>query len=105
MSTNFGQRTARERMHDGPRPDGVLLWRFPDDQYTEAVIDGVCSVTLAEYRRRLAGATAEFQRHGVPVVMVNATVAEVLDALARHDLPNTPNGRAAAVAFLFSERT
>ena len=100
---NFGQRAARSMRNLARYADRVTLWQFPDDEHVAAVVEGLCSCTLREYGKRLAGAIAEFERQGVPVVIVQATVAQMLDALRRHDLPLTPDGQAAAIGFLASE--
>lgn len=100
---NHGQQVARSMRNVAQYADSVTLWRFHDHEHGEAVVEGLCSVTLREYRSRLAGATAEFEQQGIPVRIVHATVAQILDSHRRHGLPLTPDGKAAAIGLLASE--
>ena len=100
---HFGTAAARQLKGLARFADRVTLWQFPDEQHVEAVIEGVCQCTLREYHARLAAAVAEFTRQGVPVVIVRASVRELLNMLAKHNLPLTPDGQAAAIGLLASE--
>jgi broad specificity phosphatase PhoE len=102
---NFGKRAARQALREMPGvPDVVTLWDLAETEHPAWIAEGCGDVTFAEYQQRIHAARQEFERHGHRVVLVSATVREVLDALADCDLPNTPDGRAAAIAFLQARR-
>lgn len=102
--TTFGQLAAAEGLANAPQPgqtpDLVTLWDITAANHADALLAGLCQVTLAEYRRRVADATAEFTRRGIPVVMVTATPRQICDTLEAHSLPRDPSGQAAAIGLI-----
>lgn len=100
----FGQLAAHEGLAHAPTPgqlpDRVTMWDIHEANHADAMLAGLCMVTLAEYRRRVADATAEFTRRGIPVVMVTATPRQILDTMQQHGLPRDPSGQAAAIGLL-----
>lgn len=100
----FGQLAAAEGLANAPTPgqtpDRVTLWNITEATHADAMLAGLCSVTLDEHRRRVADATAEFTRRGIPVVMVDATPRQILDTMATHQLPPGPSGQAAAIGLI-----
>ena len=102
---DFGRRAAKAAGAAAPgRPDVVTLWEFPSSDWPEWMTRGWGDCALSEYRQRLAGAKAEFERQGLRVVIVTATVKELADTLADCELEDTPDGRAAGIAFLHARR-
>lgn len=100
----FGQLAADEGLANAPSPgqlpDQVTLWNITEANHADAMLSGLCSVTLAEYHRRVADATAEFTRRGILVIMVDATPRQILDTMTTHNLPRDPSGQAAAISLL-----
>lgn len=101
----FGKRAAKAALQEIPaRPKVVTLWDFPESEHPAFIAEGCGCVTFTEYQKRIADARQEFELRGIQVVLVPATVAELLETLADCDLDNTPDGRAAAIAFLWARR-
>lgn len=84
----------------GRLPGQVSIWDIAAADHADAVLAGLCEVTLDEYRRRVAAATLEFRRLGIPVVLVRATPRQILDTIAANNLPHTPVGQATAIGLL-----
>lgn len=103
---DVGTKAARAALSAAPdRPQFVTLWQFPDEDHGAFIAEGCGTVTLEEYKRRIQDARSEFERQGIPVVIVHATVKTLLDTLGDCDLQNTPDGRAAAIGFLHARGT
>ena len=78
----------------------ITLWNLRAADHAEAFAEGLCSVTHAEYQRRLGDAQAEFGRQGVPVMLVEASPAALLHVLREQNWPNDPDHRAAAIGLI-----
>lgn len=76
----------------------VLLWNWPaaDESAWQALVGG--AMTHADYQTLLASVQADQERQGQAVRRVTLTVSAMRAALTKHNLQNTPDGRAAALA-------
>jgi len=76
----------------------ILLWNWPagDESAWQDLVGGV--MTHAQYQTTLAAVQADQERQGRTVRRVSMTVAAMRAALTKHNLQNTPDGRAAALA-------
>lgn|SRR3990167_1964705 len=84
--------------------DQVLLAQYSAEDYPNVVAAGFVTVSFDEYNQRIAGAVSLFEQHGATVVLVPVTAAELREAMQRHGLDNTPDGRAAAIGLIHGER-
>lgn len=82
----------------------TFLWDVPDEQWREWIAQGCGDLPLSEYRERLAIVRARIESQGGVVVMVPATVAEVLKVIDDLALANDPQGRSAAIGLIGSRR-
>lgn len=55
------------------------------------------------YREQIVAVTADLERQGLRVEILKSRVWRVVKALSDHGLANTPQGRAAAYAFVHAE--
>ncbi len=88
----------------GQQADQVVLAKYSAEDYPNALAAGLVSIPFEDYNQRLAGAVSQFEQQGTTVVIVPVTAAELQDAISRHELPNTPDGRAAAIGLIHGER-
>lgn len=84
--------------------DQVLLAQYSAEDYPNVIGAGFVTVSFEEYNQRLAGAVSQFEQDGTKVVLVPVTAIELRDCLIRNFLPNTPDGRAAAIGLIHGER-
>ena len=99
-----GQQMANQVSEIAGQADNVLLAKYSADDYPNVIGAGFVTVSFEEYNQRLAGAVSQFEQQGMQVVLVPVTAAELGDAISRHELPNTPDGRAAAIGLIHGER-
>ena len=83
----------------------VLFSRYSAEDFPNAITAGFSTVSFEEYQQRLAGAVSQFEQQGLIVNVLDITTEQMRDAMQRHDLPNTPDGRAAAIGYLSLETT
>lgn len=83
--------------------DIVYLWDVPDEEWPAFCGHGCGDVSLAEYRARVDAARQEAETAGAKVLVVRATVAEVLAKIAELGLRNNPQGRAGAIGAIAME--
>lgn len=104
MSKPFGQKAVEAGLGlmPGQSPDCVTLWDLDEETHTDAVCAGLCKVTLTQYRQRVSDAKESCRRKGIRVVMVRASVDQVLQTIAADQLPEGSAGQAAAIGLIAS---
>lgn len=86
-------------------PDSICLWLFPESDFSAwKNLTGDAMKNYREYADTIVAVQADLERQGHAVLRVRATVAELRAMLESKNLPNTPDGRAAAIAFLSGEK-
>lgn len=99
-----GQQMAHQVADVAGHADQVILAKYSAEDFPNVIAAGFVIVSFEEYNQRIAGAVSLFEQDGATVVLVPVTAAELHDALDRHDLPNTPDGRAAAIGLIHGDR-
>ena len=99
-----GQDMAEQVAEQAQNADQVILAKYHAEDYPNVLAAGFATVLFEDYCQRLAGAVAMFEQLGIQIVTVLVTAAELESALQRHELPNTPDGRAAAIGLIHGER-
>ena len=84
--------------------DQVLLAQYSAEDFPNVIAAGFVTVSFEEYNQRIAGAVSLFEQDGATVVLVPVTAQELHETLARHLMPNAPNGRAAAIGLIHGGR-
>ena len=82
----------------------TCLWDLPAEEWPEWIRTGCGSVSLTEYRERIAAVRRAIEDSGGTVILVSATVADVLAEIEKQGLLNDTQGRAAAIASLGTKR-
>ena len=95
-----GQQMANQVADVAGHADQVILAKYSAEDYPNVIGAGFVTVSFEEYNQRLAGAVSQFEQQGMQVMIVPVTAAELRDAIDRHGLPNTPDGRAAAIGLI-----
>lgn len=98
------ERVAEVAVAEGRLAAVTFLWDLPAEEWPAWVAAGCGDLAFGEYTQRLETVRAGLEAAGCRVVLVRATVAEVLSRLASLNLPNDPAGRAAAVGLIGTER-
>lgn len=81
-----------------------IIWAIPRSDFAAARAAGLVECELTTYNRCLRAVRQEAARAGVPILEVSATAATVAATLRNRALPNTADGRAAALAILATRR-
>lgn len=90
-----------EIVEHSQRPDVIVLWRFPADDWPEWIRIGWGNCSLRSYLARLENVAVELRDAGQTVVVCHATLAEVLAKIREQNLPTDSSGRAAAVSLIW----
>lgn len=80
------------------KADITILWEPSDHEAATAA--GLVEVSREDYLARLAAVEKRFDECGLAYERLKASTAEVLTVMAGQDIPNTPDGRAAAYLIL-----
>lgn len=102
MDNKFGQWAADTVSDQAAKADVVALWDLQEADHADAFLQGLCTVTFAEYSARLKTVVGRLTAQGAKVELVRATPAEVIRVMEEHDLPKDPGGSAAAIGLLFT---
>lgn len=86
-------------------PDQVALWDLQPDQWLEWIAAGLGTIDYQTYRQRIVAAAATLREQGLPVVLVHASVEEVLRRLDQLGLGRGPAAVAAVIAMLGVEQS
>lgn len=81
----------------------VTLAGYSEADYPNVLANRFCECSFAEYQQRIAGMIASLEQRGVRVVVRHVTASQLRNVLREERLPNTPDGRAAALTVLFSD--
>ena len=95
-----GQQMADHVADVAGQADQVVLAKYSAEDYPNVIGAGFATVSFEEYNQRLAGAVSQFEQQGRKVVIVPVTAVELCECMGCNDLPNTPDGRAAAIGFM-----
>ena len=78
----------------------IALWVFPASDFADwcDFVGDPQVTTYSEYLTLIASVQADQERQGYTVRRVTLTVAEMRQLLEHYGLPNTPDGRASALA-------
>lgn len=93
-------RMARFAADESREADVTCLWDVPASEWPEWVAQGCGDMPLTEYRERLAVVRSQIEATGGCVIMVPATVAEVLRTIRELGMQNDQQGRSAAVGMI-----
>ena len=104
---NMDEKRRRENLVEQSVPlalkaDVTVLWEPTD--FEAAARAELIEVSRENYLARLAAAEKRLHECGLPHERLRASTAEVMAVMADHDLPNTPDGRAAAYLILRAAR-
>lgn len=99
-----GQQFAEQLADSAQHADQVILASYSKDDFPNVLAAGLATCSFEEYQQRLAGMIATLEQRGTRVVTIPATARQLLDTLASHRLPNTPDGRAKAIGLIFAEK-
>ena len=78
----------------------IAMWIFPRSDFADwlTLVGKSECATYGDYRTLVAAVAADCERQGHRVSFARLTVSEMRAELARLDLPNTPNSRAAVIS-------
>lgn len=80
------------------------LWDIPEEDF-QAYQEWIGSdLSIGEYHARLTAAAQTARSGGLKVQWLRVSLAELQDTLLDHRLPNTPEGRAQAIALCWAEK-
>ena len=93
---------AKDASH---RPQTVIVASHSAADFPNVVAAGFANISFEEYNQRLSGLIANMEQRGITVVTVPATAQQIIDKLAEAELPDTPDGHAAAVGLIYQTRS
>jgi hypothetical protein len=96
----FVAKIAEEMAASNGRPNHVILWDLPQEEFSAWVERCQGGGTWEDYQRKLHAAIENIEAAGIPVITIRPTVAEILATIAAGGLKNDAAGRAAAIGMI-----